>query len=145
MDPQYCAIYLAFIGALSTLSCNGGVNVDYGTGVCPVSRRIVPKVISRLAIHRMKAIVQNLALAPLNNEMKLLKVSELTPEKLFRLCGASYHLAFFLSEVLGNILNSPSDLDSVLFDCVVDGYSRLKFLSDVDALCHRVRTNTNPT
>ena len=137
MDPQDCAIYLAFIGALSTLSCNGGVNVDYGTGVCPVSRRIVPKVISRLAIHRMttteddagegQAIVQNLALAPLNNEMKLLKVSELTIEKLFRLCGASYHLAFFSSEVLGNILNSPSDLDSV-FDCVVDGYSRLKLL-----------------
>ena len=126
-----------------------GVNVDYGTGVCPVSRRIVLKVISRLAIHRMKttkddagegqAILHRLALAPLN-EMKSLKVSQLTPEKLFRLCEAGYDFAYFSPEVVGDILNNPSDLDLV-FDCVVEGYSRLKFSSDVDALCHQVRTH----
>jgi hypothetical protein len=126
-----------------------GVNVDYGTGVCPVSRRIVLKVISRLAMHQMKttkddvsegrAILHNLALAPLN-EMKSLKVSLLTPDKLFRLCEASYDCAFFSPEVVGDILNNPSDLDLV-FDCVVEGYSRLTFSSDVDALCHQVRTH----
>ena len=126
-----------------------GVNVDYGTGVCPVSRRIVLKVISRLAIHRMKttkddagegqAILHSLALAPLN-ELKSLKVSQLTPEKLFRLCEAGYDFAYFSPEVVGDILNNPSDLDLV-FDCVVEGYSRLNFSSDVDALCHQVRTH----
>ena len=126
-----------------------GVNVDYGTGVCPVSRRIVLKVISRLAIHRMKttkddagegqAVLHSLALAPLN-ELKSLKVSQLTPEKLFRLCEAGYDFAYFSPEVVGDILNNPSDLDLV-FDCVVEGYSRLKFSSDVDALCHQVRTH----
>lgn len=130
-----------------------GVNVDYGTGVCPVSRRIVLKVISRLAIHRIKStnddagegqvILHSLALAPLN-ELKSLKDSPLTPEKLFRLCEASYDFAFFSPEVVGDILNNPSDLDLV-FDCVVEGYSRLTFSSDVNALCHQVRTHAIPT
>ena len=88
-----------------------------------------------------QAILHNLALAPLN-EMKSLKVSPLTPGKLFRLCEASYDFAFFSPEVVGDIpLNNPSDL-VLVFDCVVEGYSRLTFSSDVDALCHQVRTIT---
>jgi hypothetical protein len=67
-----------------------GVGVDYGLGVCPVSRRIILRVISCLAIYQMKitkddagdgrAILHRLVLAPLD-EIKSLKDAPLSPEK----------------------------------------------------------------
>ena len=126
-----------------------GVGVDHGTGVCPVSRRIILRVISRLAIYQMKAthdeagdgqaILHRLALAPLD-EMKSLKDTPLSPEKLFRVCESAYDLAFFSPELLADVFNNPLVLD-VLFECAIAGYSRLSFSSDVDALCHQVRTS----
>ncbi|KAL3761981.1 hypothetical protein ACHAW5_006487 [Stephanodiscus triporus] len=123
-----------------------GVSVNYGLGVCPVSRRIILRVISRLAIYQMKvtkdeigdgrAILHRLALAPLD-EMKSLKDAPLSPEKLFRVCESAYDLSFFSPEVLADVFNNPLVLE-VLFDCAIEGYSRLLVSSDVDALCHQV-------
>jgi hypothetical protein len=125
-----------------------GVSVNYGAGVCPVSRRIILRVISRLAIYQMKAskdeacngqaILHQLALVPLD-EMKLLKDDPPSPKKLFRVCESAYDLSFFSPELLADVLNNPLALE-VLFDCAIAGYSRLSFSSDVDALCRQVRT-----
>jgi hypothetical protein len=45
----------------------------------------------------------------------------------------------FLPELLADVFNNPLVLEA-LFDCAIEGYSRLSFSSDVDALCHQVRT-----
>jgi hypothetical protein len=138
---------------LKVAEINRGVGVEYGIGVCPVSRRLILRVISTLAIYDMRSakdrasvgreILYQLALAPID-DMNGQKDVELSAEKLFRVCECSYDLSFFSPELMTELLNNHHSEFELLFECVIDGYSRLSFTSDVDDICHQVRPNIVP-
>ena len=120
---------------------------DYGSGVCPISRRIILKVISRLVLYEMKqsngqasegrAILQQLMQQPLT-DLGLQKVAPMSAEKMYRVCESSYDLSFFSPELVTDIFNNTSDSLGVIFDCIINGYSGLSFASNADALCQQV-------
>ena len=135
---------------LKVAEINRGVGVDYGIGVCPVSRRIILRAISTLCFHEMKIakegtsvgrdILYQLALAPLD-DMRMQKNVALSAEKLFRICECSYDLSFFSPKLVTELLNNHHSEFELLFECVVTGYSRLSFTSGIDDICYQVRPN----
>jgi hypothetical protein len=128
---------------------NRGVGVDYGTGVCPVSRRIILRVISTLALYDMKRakdgaisgrdILHQLAIAPVD-DLRLQKDVVQSAEKLFRICECAYDFAFFSPELVTDLLNNHHSEFELLFECVISGYSQLSFNTDVDDICYQVRS-----
>lgn len=118
---------------------NRPIGCNYGIGVCPISRRLVLKALSRLCvlqINRLRdeignAILNELVQVPLK-EIYAQKDMPISTDKLFRLCESVYDLASFDSQVIAGI---PEDLANV-FDCVceslISGYSRLSFTSEID-------------
>lgn len=122
-----------------------GFSCDYGTGVCPISRRIILKVISCLALHEMKAndqasegraILHQLLQGPLS-EMRSQKEAPLSAEKLFKVCESALDLSFFSEELVADLFKNPSDDLGVMFDCVITGYSGLSFTSEADEMCQQ--------
>lgn len=115
-----------------------GVGVDYGVGVCPVSRRMILRIISRLALHQQShGLLQQLVQAPLD-EMKSQKEAQISPEKFFRLAEAGFDLSFFSPELVASLVNKPSGDMQVIFECVIQGY-KLLLTSGENATCHQVR------
>ena len=127
---------------LKNIEVNRGVGVDYGIGVCPVSRRIILKVISHLSLIKMnntnevQAILQELLQVTLSH----LKSNDatLSAEKLYVLCEASFDLSFYSPSLVTNLFNNNSNDLAVIFDCIIAGYSQLTFIVDSDDLCYQV-------
>lgn len=134
---------------MKTSESSRGVGVDYGVGVCPVSRRMVLRVISLLALHHMKhtndqsglAVLQQLLQIPLL-EMRKQKGADASAENLFRVCEAAFDLSYFSPSLLADLFNSYSSDLSVMFECVIVGYSNLSFTANSDDMCHQVRVIT---
>ena len=130
---------------LKNIEVNRGVGVDYGIGVCPVSRRIILKVISHLSLVKMnntnkvQAILQELLQTPLNEIVSQKKNdATLSAEKLYVLCEASFDLSFYSPSLVTNLFNNNSNDLAVIFDCIIAGYSQLTFTVDSDDLCYQV-------
>ena len=131
---------------LKTSESSRGVNVDYGVGACPVSRRMVLRVISHLALYHMKqtndqsglAVLQQLLQTPLL-EMRKQKGADASAEKLFRVCEAAFDLSYFSPALVVDLFNSNSSDLNVMFECVIAGYSNLSFAANTDDMCHQVR------
>ena len=85
-------------------------------------------------------ILYQLASAPLN-EMHLQRDVVLSAEMLFRICECSYDLSYFSPELATELLNNHHSEFELLFECVITGYSRLLFTSDIDDICYQVRLN----
>lgn len=129
---------------LKNIEVNRGVGVDYGIGVCPVSRRIILKVISHLSLIKMnntnevQAILQELLQVPLNEIVSFSSDATLSAEKLYVLCEASFDLSFYSPSLVTNLFNNNSNDLAVIFDCIIAGYSQLTFTVDSDDLCYQV-------
>ena len=100
---------------------------DWGAGVCPVSRRILLRVICRLSkfpgAGQGQAVMQQLVNAPLK-EITSRKQSPYCAEKLYSYAEASYDLAYFPPALLSNALSTvPEALEAVTMT-VIEGYSR---------------------
>ena len=100
---------------------------DWGTGVCPVSRRILLRIICRLSkfpgADQGHAVMQQLVNAPLR-EITLRKQSPYCAEKLYSFAESSYDLAYFSPELLSDALSTvPEALEAVTMT-VIEGYSR---------------------
>lgn len=131
------------------------VGCDWGKGVTPISRRIILRVISRLALYEMnetngqsqtsegQSILCQLLQAPLN-EMRSQRDLPYSAEKLHRLCEAAFDLSFFSPELVANIFAKPSDDLGIMFECVIMGYSKLSFTSDADVMCQQVSQEAVP-
>ena len=123
--------------------------MDYGVGVCPVSRRMVLRVISHLALYHMKqtndqsglAVLQQLLQTPLL-EMRKQKEADASAEKLFRVCEAAFDLSYFSPSLVVDLFNNNSSDLNVMFECVITGYSHLSFAANTDDMCHQVRVIT---
>lgn len=111
-----------------------------------MSRRIVLRVLSRLAIYEVKrskdgisegrGILHQLALVPLD-DLRLQESVMLSADKLFRVCECAFDLAFFSPELVIDLFNNHSEF-GLLFECVIAGYSRLSFTWEEDSICHQV-------
>ncbi|EJK58179.1 hypothetical protein THAOC_21717 [Thalassiosira oceanica] len=100
---------------------------DWGTGVCPVSRRILLRVICRLSkfpgAGQGHAVMEQLVNAPLR-EITSRKQSPYCAERLYNFTESSYDLAYFSPELLSNALSTvPEALEAVTMT-VIEGYSR---------------------
>jgi hypothetical protein len=129
------------------------VGCDWGKGVTPISRRIILRVISRLALYEMnetngqsqtregQSILCQLLQAPLN-EMRSQRDLPYSAEKLHRLCEAAFDLSFFSPELVANLFAKPSDDLGIMFECVIMGYSRCR--CDADVMCQQVGQEAVP-
>lgn len=122
-----------------------GVKIDYGDGVCPVSRRMIIKVISHLSLIKMKhdnqssevqAVLQQLLQAPLI-ELRSQTSDHQSAEQLFRVCEASFDLSYFSPELVANVFSNNSEDLEPIFQCLLAGYTRLSFSVDIDDTCHQ--------
>ena len=106
------------------------------------------RVISHLALYEMKgakdqasegqAILQQLLQQPLG-VLGPQRDAPLSAEKMYRVCESAYDLSFFSPELVTDLFNNPPDDLGVICDCVIAGYSRLSFTSDVDDVYQQVR------
>jgi len=118
----------------------GWQGVPYST---PYTRRIILRVISRLALHEMKGtndqssnggiILHKLVQVPLG-EMRSQKERHFSADKLFRVCEAAFDLSFFTPEIVADLFGNPSDDLGMMFECVITGYSMLLFTFDADVV-----------
>jgi len=121
-----------------------GVNIDYGDGVCPVSRRMIIKVISHLSLIRMKdnqssevqAVLKQLLQAPLI-ELRTQARAPQSAEHLFRVCEASFDLSSFSPKLVADVFSNNSEDLATIFQCLLAGYARLSFSVDIDDTCHQ--------
>ncbi|KAL7545932.1 hypothetical protein ACHAWF_009281 [Thalassiosira exigua] len=130
---------------LKTSELRRGPSCDWGVGVTPVSRRIILRVISRMALHGMnetkdqhdegRAIITKLLQAPLE-EMKSQKEAPVSAGKIYRLCEDAYDISFFSSELVADLFYHRAHDLQILFDCTISGYSALLSLPDAD-ICHQ--------
>ena len=125
------------------------VGCVHGKGVTPISRRIVLRVISRLALSEMKGthndqstngkmILQQLVQGPMG-ELRSQAGQPFSAEKMFRVCEASSDLSFFSSELVADLFCNPSDDLGIIFESVITGYSKLLFTFDADFVWQQVR------
>jgi len=132
--------------ALKTSELERGFGCDHGKGVTPISRRIILRVISHLALYEMKGtndqssnggtILRQLVQVPLG-EMRSQKEHPFSADKVFRLSEASFDLSFFSPELVADLFDNPSDDLGIMFECVVTGYAKLACTSDADAVFHQ--------
>lgn len=127
----------------------GGVGCSHGLGVTPISRRIVLRVISRLAFSEIKAtsndppnngemILRQLVQAPLG-QLRSQTEEPFSADKLYRVCEASLDLSFFSPELVAGLFCNSFDDIRVIFESVITGYSRLQFTFDTDVIWQQVR------
>jgi len=131
--------------ALKESELRRGVNIDYGDGVCPVSRRMIIKVISHFSLIKMKqgnqssevqAILQQLLQAPLI-ELRSQASAPQSAEQVFRICEASFDLSYFSPKLVADVFSSNFEDLSTMFQCLLAGYARLSFSADIDDTCHQ--------
>ncbi|KAL9179854.1 hypothetical protein ACHAXT_007824 [Thalassiosira profunda] len=131
---------LSLYNGLKASELERGVGCDHGIGVTPISRRLVLRVVSRLALHGANEkggiFLQQLVQAPLV-EMRSQRELAFSAEKSFRLCEAAYDLSFFSPELVADLFDTAPDDLAIMFESVVTGYSRLSFASDDDASCQQ--------
>ena len=131
--------------ALKESELRRGVNIDYGDGVCPVSRRMIIKVISHLSLIKMKednqssevqVVLQQLLQAPLI-ELRTQASAPQSAEQLFRICESSFDLSYYSPELVADIFSNSTEDLATIFQCLLAGYARLSFSADVDDMCHQ--------
>jgi len=130
--------------ALKESELRRGVNIDYGDGVCPVSRRMIIKVISHLSLIKMKdnqssenqAVLQQLLQAPLM-ELRSQASAPRSAEQFFRVCEASFDLSSFSPELVADVFSNSTEVLTTIFQCLLAGYARLSFSVDLDDTCHQ--------
>jgi hypothetical protein len=118
---------------------------DYGIGVCPISRRLVLRALSRLCMLQMNGRNDESGRNTLHrllqvtmSELSSQKDLPITSDKLFRVCEATYDLASFSSFVVADLFNNSSDELKCVFECVLAGYSRLSFSAESDEWVEQV-------
>ena len=109
-----------------------GVGIEHGKGVTPFSRRVVLRVISRLALSSISGtseepsnvtVLHHLVEVPLQ-EIRSQKGQPFSAETLYRVCEASMDLSFFSPEIIANMFNNNiSDSVGIIAEYVTFGYS----------------------
>ena len=131
---------------LKNLEQKRPLGCDFGTGSCPISRRLVLRALSRLCMLQIKrkgdgsenTILNELLKVPLA-EISTQRDLPITYEKLLRLCESIYDLASLDALVVANVfVNPPSELECV-FRSLLSGYSRLSFSPVDDQWFEQVR------
>ena len=110
---------------------------DFGIGVCPISRRLVLRSLSRICMLQMetdqgsKTMLQELLQVTLA-EIDMQKDLPLTCDKLSQLCESVYDLASLDPFVVANLFSSPTQQLELVIDSLLTGYSRISFASEID-------------